>query len=242
MSETFYIHLPNILFSMSELNKELIQFSLFIYFNRFFAKTLLHRWPKYNFFFPRKSSFILLLLIRPIPFCMQKIFNLAIVSAMNFSIFLLSFLTIIKVNARFVDGAFAATFSRFFSVQQLHIIGQNICSNMNDQITVFIFNKVIRSTILSLVPLGKLATFTLWALLIPFSEIPFSIESRGHCNFFLLMGLWRSFLFCCMWHRTILQDTFLLRALKAHSFSLLEWSSSSFPNFLSGEFDVMPFL
>ena len=38
MSETFSIPLSNISFLMSELNKELIQSSLFIYFKRLFAK------------------------------------------------------------------------------------------------------------------------------------------------------------------------------------------------------------
>ena len=40
-SETYSIPLSNISFSMSELDKKLFQSSLFIYFNRFFAKTLL---------------------------------------------------------------------------------------------------------------------------------------------------------------------------------------------------------
>ena len=103
---------------MSKLNKELIQSSLFTYFNKFSERTsfiLLPLRPKCNFFFPRKYSFILLLLINPIPFWMQKCFKRAFVSAMDFSIIFLYFLIIIKENVRLLTAHLLTPFSRFSS-------------------------------------------------------------------------------------------------------------------------------
>ena len=130
---------------MSELNKELIQSSLF-YFNRFFAETLLRLWPKVTLFLPRKSFFMLLLLINPIPFCMQNFFKRAFVSAMGLFNF---FFTFSNNNWRKSKICWWRICWYFFQdflsiVQQIHIIGQIIGSNMNDQIFAFIFNEVIK--------------------------------------------------------------------------------------------------
>ena len=45
---------------------------------------------------------------------MQNSFKRAFVSAMDFSIFIWCFLTIIEEKPRFVDGAFADTFFKIF--------------------------------------------------------------------------------------------------------------------------------
>ena len=137
--------LSNISLSMSELNKELIQSSLFIYLNRFFTKTLLPLWPKCSFFFPRKSSFILLLLINPIPFCMQKLFKGAFVSTMDFPIVLVfsnNNWRKRKICWRCICWHFFKRFSSHCST--IHIICQIVYSNMNEQIVRLIFNEVIK--------------------------------------------------------------------------------------------------
>ena len=81
------------------------------------------------------------------------------------------------------------------------------------------------STILSLVSPGKLVTFTLWALLSPFSEIPFSIESPVTVTFFFYWGCADVFLFAvCDIARSCKTDTFMLRTSEAHSSFLFHWS------------------
>ena len=73
---------------------------------------------------------------------MQKNFKRAFMSAMDFSIFLLSFLTIMEENVKFVGGTFTDTF--FFTLLNNFIIRQITGSSMNDQMVVFIFNEVIK--------------------------------------------------------------------------------------------------
>ena len=88
------------IFSVSEIlspNKLKSQFPL-IQFNKFLAKILLPFLFRWSFLIPRCSSFIFSIDKKSIFFCIQKFFNRELVSALVFSIFLLSFLIIMFEN------------------------------------------------------------------------------------------------------------------------------------------------
>ena len=87
---------------------------LFIWCNKFFAKRLFPFLFKWSFLLPKWNSIIPLLLIKLIPFCMQKFFKRAFVSVKVFWIVVLSFRLVIDENAMNVDGNSLETLLKIF--------------------------------------------------------------------------------------------------------------------------------
>ena len=81
--------------------------------------------------------------------------------------FLLSFLVIPDKNIRLIEQEFFRNYSKYVLdiVQQFSIIFKDVSSCMSNPSSVYFIISTRSSNIFSLVPVGKVTTFTLWPLI-----------------------------------------------------------------------------